>query len=71
MSLLAGQVHFLSATTPVKRKTLNEERNADRNLHSAFSIVRLKQAALVLPQAGWVLETLLHELVRGLLEWRF
>ena len=39
-------------------------------LHCAFFTLHLKQAALVLPQAGCVLETRLHELVRGLFKWR-
>ena len=40
-------------------------------LHFAFFTLQSKQAALVLPQAGGILEILLHELVRGLSKWIF
>jgi len=53
MNLLAGQMHCLSATTPKE-----------------FAIYDFGftfwHAALVLPQASGVLETLLHKLVRGI-----
>ena len=83
MALLAKQVHYLSATTPTLPRNSVAERGhliataaqkVNSNLGAPATSPRslasswIWRAALVLPQARWVLEARLRRLARGAFE---